>query len=86
MFDAAGVADPDDTWTWETFRDAAKKLTTPGKQWGVQLPDSWGDLVWYRGISPIIYQNGGTVLSEDGKTTTGYLNSPEVVEACGGMI
>jgi multiple sugar transport system substrate-binding protein len=81
LFDAAGVKYPDDTWTWDTFLDASKKLTDPGKQWGVQLPDSWGDLVWYRGISPIIYQNGGKVISDDGKTTTGYLNSPEVVEA-----
>jgi len=81
MFDAAGVKYPDDTWTWDSLRDAAKKLTVPGKQWGIQLPDSWGDLVWYRGISPIIYQNGGKVISDDGKTTTGYLNSPDVVQA-----
>jgi multiple sugar transport system substrate-binding protein len=81
MFDAAGVKYPDDTWTWDNLRDAAKKLTVPGKQWGIQLPDSWGDLVWYRGISPIIYQNGGKVISDDGKTTTGYLNSPDVVQA-----
>src|SRR5215216_2964210 len=81
MFDAAGVEYPNENWTWDDFLAAAQKLTVEGKQWGVQLPDSWGDLVWYRGISPIIYQNGGQVISDDGKTTTGYLNSPEVVEA-----
>lgn len=27
IFDAAGVAYPDDTWTWTTFMDAAEKLT-----------------------------------------------------------
>jgi multiple sugar transport system substrate-binding protein len=81
MFDAAGVEYPTENWTWDDFLAAAQKLTVPGQQWGVQLPDSWGDLVWYRGISPIIYQNGGQVISDDGTTTTGYLNSPEVVEA-----
>ena len=27
MFDAAGIAYPTDDWTWEEFREAAKKLT-----------------------------------------------------------
>lgn len=29
LFDAAGVAYPDDSWTWQTLRDAAIKLTDP---------------------------------------------------------
>ncbi|HEY1342268.1 MAG TPA: extracellular solute-binding protein, partial [Bryobacteraceae bacterium] len=27
LFSAAGVNPPDDTWTWDTFKDAATKLT-----------------------------------------------------------
>jgi multiple sugar transport system substrate-binding protein len=86
MFDAAGVAYPTDKWTWDDFSAAAQKLTVKDSsgnitQWGVQLPDGWGDAYWSRGIWPIIYQNGGNVISDDGKTTTGYLNSDATVQA-----
>ena len=57
-FDAAGVAYPTDKWTWNDLLAASQKLTVAGKQWGLQLPDSWGDPLWLRGLSPLIYQNG----------------------------
>jgi multiple sugar transport system substrate-binding protein len=60
---------------------AAKKLTVPGKQWGLQIPNSWGDPLWLRGLSPLIYQNGGTLISDDGKSTTGHMNGAKTVEA-----
>lgn len=87
LFDAAGVEYPDENWTWDDFLAAAQALTkdTNGDgeadQWGVQLPGHWGDWLWLRGILPIIYQNGGDVISPDGTKTTGYLNSPETVAA-----
>jgi multiple sugar transport system substrate-binding protein len=86
LFDAAGVAYPTSSWTWTDFTAAAEKLTVKdaaGKitQWGIQLPDGWGDPYWSRGIWPIIYQNGGDVISPDGKTVTGYLNSDATVAA-----
>lgn len=82
IFDEAGVAYPTDDWTWDDLLAAAQALTKPdGSQWGIALPNSWGDLLWLRGVLPIIYQNGGSVISEDGTTTTGYLNSPETVAA-----
>ncbi len=34
LFDKAGVAYPDENWTWDDFLAAAKKLTIPDKQWG----------------------------------------------------
>ncbi len=80
LFDKAGVAYPKQNWTWAEFLDTAKKLTNKD-HWGVQVPDSWGDWLWYRGLSPIIYSNNGEVISPDGKATTGFLNSPAVVEA-----
>ena len=34
LFDAAGEAYPDDTWTMDNFLEAAKKLTVGENQWG----------------------------------------------------
>ncbi len=82
LFDAAGVDYPTDKWTWTEFLAAAQKLTNPAKKvWGIQLPDGWGDSSWTRGVAPIVYQNGGALVSPDGKTTTGFLNSDATVGA-----
>jgi multiple sugar transport system substrate-binding protein len=96
QFDEAGVAYPTADWTWDDFLAAAKALTLDAngnnadsadfdpaniQRWGVWLPNSWGDTTWERGILPIIYQNGGRQVSEDGTTTTGYMNSEANVEA-----
>jgi multiple sugar transport system substrate-binding protein len=96
MFDEAGVAYPDADWTWDDFLAAAKTLTIDGngnnadspdfdsaniQRWGVWLPNSWGDTSWERGILPIIFQGGGSQVSEDGTTTTGYMNSEENIAA-----
>ncbi len=95
-FDAAGVEVPNAKWTWDNLLTAAQKLTVDAngktateegfdaanvQTWGVWLPNSWGDTAWERGILPIIYQNGGSQVSEDGKTTTGYMNSEANVAA-----
>ena len=85
LFDAAKVDYPTDKWTWDDMLAAAQKLTKTvgGKitQWGIQLPDGWGDPSWTRGIAPLVYQNGGSLLGPDGKTTTGFLNSDATVGA-----
>jgi len=86
LFDEANVPYPKENWTWDDFLATAQKLTKKDAkgnivQWGIQLPDNWGDAVWFRGMSPLIYQNGGKVISPDGKKTTDYMNSPETVEA-----
>lgn len=76
MFDEAGIAYPDNTWTWDTFRDAAKKLTKKdGSQYGFSLKPSNNQAGWYN----IIYDMGGTVISQD-KKKSGF-DSPEVVRA-----
>ena len=31
LFNAAGISPPDESWTWDTFKDAAKKLTKLGR-------------------------------------------------------
>jgi multiple sugar transport system substrate-binding protein len=82
LFDAAGVAYPTADWTWDDLLAAAQKLTDPAKtQWGLQIPNSWGDPLWTRGIQPLIHQNGGSIIAPDGSKATGYLNSPATVAA-----
>ncbi len=67
LFDKAGVAYPNDNWTWKDFRSAAEKLTLDkdgdGKldQYGFVVEPGlhhWQMWVW---------QNGGEVMSPDGK-------------------
>lgn len=82
LFDEAKVEYPNENWKWEDLATAAKKLTkADGSQWGIEIPNSWGDPTWLRGVMPLVYQNGGAVISDDGKTTTGHLNGPETVQA-----
>jgi multiple sugar transport system substrate-binding protein len=96
QFKEAGVNPPTADWKWQDMLDAALTLTVDSNgnnaksdkfdatkiaRWGIQLPDSWGDALWLRGILPIIYQNGGKMISDDGKTTEGFMNSKETVEA-----
>jgi multiple sugar transport system substrate-binding protein len=71
MFDAAGVAYPDDTWDWAKLVEVGKQLTkdtngdgTPD-QWGVytettDMENAWSSFVW---------QAGGDILSADGSTS-----------------
>jgi len=74
LFDAAGVKYPDETWTWQTFVDAAKKLTVPAKgQYGVAAFQA-GQENYY----DTIFQAGGHVISEDGKKS-GY-DDPATIE------
>lgn len=74
MFDEAGIDHPTDDWTWEDFREAALALTTDDR-WGAQLI---GGTRW---ILPMIYGYGGDVISQDGSTVLGYLDSDETIEA-----
>jgi multiple sugar transport system substrate-binding protein len=82
LFDAAGVAYPDDTWDWNKLVAVGKQLTldtnndgTPD-QWGVytettDMENAWSEFVW---------ENGGDIIAPDGKTTV--LDTPE---ATGGI-
>ncbi len=87
LFDANGVPYPEEGWTWDDFVSKAAALTKDldgdgqTDQWGIQLPDHWGDPGWWRGVSPIVFSNGGDLLNQDGTTTDGYMNSAETVGA-----
>jgi len=65
--------------TWFELEKYAQILTErKGKDtnvWGTILPGGWNDWIF----ESFVYQNGGKLISEDGKTA--YFDSPEVLEA-----
>ena len=63
LFDEAGIAYPDETWTWDTMKEAAKKLTKPdGSQYGFSA-----GLNCQEGYYNFVYQNGGEIITADKK-------------------
>lgn len=71
IFDKAGVAYPSADWTWDDFRETAKKLTDPAAGvWGVAAP-----IDYQSGYYNTIFQAGGQVISDDGKKA--LIDSPE---------
>jgi multiple sugar transport system substrate-binding protein len=81
LFDAAGVAYPNEGWTWADLLATAQKLTlkdTAGKvtQWGIQLPGPWTT-----GFEYWVAAAGGQLISQDGRTFTGYMDSAAVQRA-----
>lgn len=76
MFDEAGLDYPDETWTWDTFIEAAKKLTkADGSQYGYTLNPTSTQDGWYN----MVYSMGGSILSEDSKNST--MNDPNTIKA-----
>jgi len=77
LFDKYGVPYPNDHWTWEDYRRAAIRLTH--RKDG--LPDEFGASFaqWQDGYYCWIYQNGGRVLTPDGRRAT--FDDPRVVQA-----
>ena len=74
MFDEAGVSYPDETWTWDDIRSAAEKLTkSDGSQYGFLA-----GLHSQEGYYNFVYQNGGTIVTDDKKS--GY-DDPKTIEA-----
>jgi multiple sugar transport system substrate-binding protein len=74
LFDAAGVAYPDGTWTYAEFLDAAKKLTR-GDVYGFEFTN------WMAMWILFLWNNGGDVLTADGSRAEGAFDSAECVEA-----
>ncbi|WP_382304327.1 ABC transporter substrate-binding protein [Herbiconiux sp. UC225_62] len=71
IFDKAGVAYPSADWTWADFRETAKKLTDPAAGvWGTAAP-----IDYQGGYYNTIFQAGGQVISDDGKTA--LIDTPE---------
>lgn len=74
---------PEEPWTWDQVLDAAKKVTDPGKGiFGIDPGQGFvnaGATAYFK--YPIIWQFGGEVMSPDGKTSKGFLDSPETKKA-----
>ncbi len=76
MFDEAGVAYPDDTWTWDDFRTACEKLTkSDGSQFGYTLKTGTNQEGWYN----VVYDMGGEIINAD-KTASG-MDNPNTIKA-----
>ena len=72
LFDEAGIAYPDDTWTWADLKEAAKRLTKDDKsQYGF-----CAGLHNQEGYYNFVYQNGGEIITKDKKS--GYDESATV--------
>ena len=78
-FDQAGRKPPDDTWTWDTFLEAAKALTKPATDpvamgnYGFELRNHFN--VWMSWV----WNNGGDLFSQDGLKCV--FDSAEAIEA-----
>ena len=70
-----GTQPPDDTWTWDTLRQQAQKLTTPST-WGILAPY---DIPY--SLFPVVRSYGGDVLNSDWtKFTLDQSPGPETVQ------
>jgi multiple sugar transport system substrate-binding protein len=75
IFDKAGVAYPDDTWTWETYRSVAEQLTdTDNGIFGAGLQTSWQENYYN-----FIWQNEGRLLNDD--LSASLVGEPPAAEA-----
>ena len=66
MFDAAGVAYPDETWTWDDLEAASQAIYDATGNYGYM---AYNDE--QLGYHNFVYQNGGCILTED-KTKGGF--------------
>ena len=72
LFDAARVPYPTPTWTWDDFRNAARKLTGANKYGWAYVNDGTEDTVWR--FLALLWQAGGDLL--DAGNTKAAFDSP----------
>jgi multiple sugar transport system substrate-binding protein len=80
-FDEAGLPYPQEGWTWDEFVATAAKLTQRDLQGNVLRHGVYVSFGYMIYIEPVVWNNGGSFLSEDGRSLEGYLNSPATIEA-----
>jgi multiple sugar transport system substrate-binding protein len=72
LFEAAGVAPPDETWTWDTFRQAAEAITDPAAGvYGTSFNQGWPPPHMF------MWQAGGETISAD--LASCPIDSPESI-------
>ena len=79
LFDAAGVAYPEEGWTIEEYRALANQLTDRDNDiYGVgAIVGGEGCMLW----SPFSFNLGAEITSPDGRETVGYMDTPEAAAA-----
>jgi multiple sugar transport system substrate-binding protein len=87
IFDAAGVAYPEEGWTVEDYRQTAIQLTDAANDTygsgGIEGGE--GCMMW----SPFSFNLGAEITSPDGRQVVGYMDTPEAVNAmrwCLGLV
>ncbi len=73
LFDAAGLAYPDDTWTWDDLSAAAEKLAVPGERYALAMEGGK--------YSKWLNQNGGAILDDYVNPSRCMLDTPESIAA-----
>lgn len=87
LFEAKGIPlpskNPEEPWTWDQVLDAAKKVNDPSKGiFGIDPAQGFGNAggtAYFK--YPIVWQFGGEIMSPDGTTSKGYLDTPETKKA-----
>jgi multiple sugar transport system substrate-binding protein len=82
LFDQYKIPYPKDGWTWDDLLKTAQALTIDDNKDGV--PEVWGIQLtanWTTGFEYWVSAAGGRLISEDGKSFVGYMDSPEVQNA-----
>jgi multiple sugar transport system substrate-binding protein len=81
MFDKAGLAYPKDGWTYQDMLEMAKKLTIPGKQYGVGIAASQSDPAnVMTSFAPVLWAFGGDFMDKGyTKCTLDELNAIKAI-------
>ena len=70
MFDAAGVAYPDENWTWDDMMEASRKIYDATGKYGYMAYNDEQLGYWN-----FVYQNGGYILDPETNLHAGYTQS-----------
>ncbi|MBI5725567.1 MAG: sugar ABC transporter substrate-binding protein [Planctomycetes bacterium] len=85
QFDAAGVPYPDDNWTWEDFREKARRLTARDAKGAVARFGCWNVGAWLSFLC-FMWQNGGECFDKNDMLVIGkpqYLDrNVEALQFC----
>lgn len=91
LLDAAGIAMPEEGWTYDDLLDVAMQLTVDANGNNAASPDfDPGNIVqygmdhrggWFRGFQTVIYSFGSHTISDDGTSFDGYMNSDGTIAA-----
>ncbi|MBZ0123506.1 MAG: extracellular solute-binding protein, partial [Roseovarius sp.] len=91
LFDAAGIALPEEGWTYDDLLDIAMQLTVDANGNNATSPDFDPDNIvqygmdqrhdWWRSFQTVVYSFGSHTISDDGTSFDTYINSEETIAA-----